>query len=700
MKKLFIFFSFLLVLLPFSLKAKNEVLPESVQSPSGLAVTITYFAISLGIFLAILMIVIAGFRFLTSTGNPKVQADAREQISAAFVGLTILLALVLILRTIHKSFVETELEAIPTQATDTKAVLPTITPIPPEEFIEKLKKEEEERAKTGLEVEYIELEGWKPTWPKKEPTKVKLFGVEVEIPLLNWEEFIEKYINYIYKLAITVGIILAFIMVVVGGIKYLKSTGNVEARADAKDQILSAFWGLLLLLGLVVILQTFHPKFVQIGLKKLNLDDIEVQEGVWICEGRIPIFEKYIQTYNAAYMKYVNEIAAQRAGALPEAQEPIYGHTPPPGPESIAFNWDVDKKERLVKAFKEALEKKEINPNELFYLNYLLSAYCQNFQASEAQLTPKELGGKIKKGAVVYLLGEYGAVFHQGLVCTGVYKGEDLITGEITTTIKPGDAGTTVCLSGDPFDENYTVPDLVSRGYVEYQPFEGYCQVAYRWHRGGLLSAAWEATNSQDGGITLQFTPYSITVFKDNGGEFYSYKEIPKNKWQEVVRSVFGNGATLYTVRNFGEEEDVPWKKKEVKIENKVLFRDLSPWTSPEGERVGPDKGVGWSTLDENSNPECKRGENCYYSLKIEKKKNWVTILSDRRGDFEVCEVFDEEDSNLEDNYVSVFCKHLARNQRFPCANRARVFPGYIIKEGEKPGAPFYKETTPSPSNP
>jgi hypothetical protein len=87
MKKLFIFFSFLLVLLPFFLKAKNEVLPESVQSPSGLAVTITYFAISLGIFLAILVIVIAGFRFLTSTGNPKVQADAREQISAALLDL-------------------------------------------------------------------------------------------------------------------------------------------------------------------------------------------------------------------------------------------------------------------------------------------------------------------------------------------------------------------------------------------------------------------------------------------------------------------------------------------------------------------------------------------------------------------------------------------------------------------------------------
>jgi hypothetical protein len=700
MIKKFLFFIFFLI--PLFVFAKTEILPSFVSDPSKLTIFLSKTFLSLGFVLSILILVIAGFRFLTSAGNPGIQKDAKDQITSAFFGLIIFFASYLILKSAERSFTKIELSNLQQQATSTETTLTSPSPLPlPTQY---LKEKEEREKRRKLEVDYIPREGWKPVWPERGPVKINLFGTEVEIELFKWGEFIQKYIDYIFNLAIVSGIILAIISFIIGGIKYLQSVGNIEKQIDAKSQMVSSVFGLLLLLATVIILRTFHPTFALLSVKELDLTDIEVPEGVWVCEYKIPEFEKYLQIYNKAYQEYIDYIAERRVANTPELQTPIPGATPLPGPASVIFDWERDKKLFLIgneeclqrcqtgdndcrrsclKGFAKAIEEGRISPKELINLRDLLSFYCHHFQASQAQLPSQYFGGRISQGMTVYLVGEYGAVFHQGLICTGRKRNFD--------------AGTVSCIE-NPYDEN-GIRQEISSSTVSFETFRGYSQVVYRWH---TKNFRWQPTNTEEGEVQLLFTPYSVTVFKDNGGEFYSYKELARNinenwkveNWEKLVRSVFGEGATLYTVRNFGKEEDVPWANKAKHILYRTeagIFRwKSSPWTIDVGESLG--------TRFDPQNPRCQRGENCWYSLNVEKKKKYVVILcaiyriSSPQEREETCEVFDEEDSNLEDNYVSVFCKNIEKNQRFPCANSVRVFPGYVIyKAGEKPGAPFYE---------
>ncbi len=61
--------------------------------------------------------------------------------------------------------------------------------------------------------------------------------------------------------------LLAFGMVVYGGIKYTLSAGNIASQADARDQITQALIGLLLLVGSGLILRTINPALINIELK-------------------------------------------------------------------------------------------------------------------------------------------------------------------------------------------------------------------------------------------------------------------------------------------------------------------------------------------------------------------------------------------------------------------------------------------------
>ena len=66
------------------------------------------FAIIIAGLIAFGVLVFAGFRYMTSTGNPTTMADARSQILAAFLGLVILLGSWLILYTIDPHLVKIE----------------------------------------------------------------------------------------------------------------------------------------------------------------------------------------------------------------------------------------------------------------------------------------------------------------------------------------------------------------------------------------------------------------------------------------------------------------------------------------------------------------------------------------------------------------------------------------------------------------
>jgi len=68
--------------------------------------------------------------------------------------------------------------------------------------------------------------------------------------------------KYIYEWGIGLGGLATFISFVIGGFQYITSMGDPAKLADAKDRIKSAFFGLILLLGSFVILNTINPQLL------------------------------------------------------------------------------------------------------------------------------------------------------------------------------------------------------------------------------------------------------------------------------------------------------------------------------------------------------------------------------------------------------------------------------------------------------
>jgi hypothetical protein len=71
------------------------------------------------------------------------------------------------------------------------------------------------------------------------------------------------YISKLYDVALAIGGILAVLMIVVGGI-YFSVSGAVDKQAEGKEMIISALFGLLLLLGSYVLLNTINPELVKL----------------------------------------------------------------------------------------------------------------------------------------------------------------------------------------------------------------------------------------------------------------------------------------------------------------------------------------------------------------------------------------------------------------------------------------------------
>lgn len=74
-------------------------------------------------------------------------------------------------------------------------------------------------------------------------------------PGLTLQE-IENLIKRVAQFIIVLGVVLALIFIVVGGISWMKAGGDEEAAKKAKKRIWSGIWGALIVIGVGVILQT------------------------------------------------------------------------------------------------------------------------------------------------------------------------------------------------------------------------------------------------------------------------------------------------------------------------------------------------------------------------------------------------------------------------------------------------------------
>lgn len=72
------------------------------------------------------------------------------------------------------------------------------------------------------------------------------------------------FIDYAYRWAMLLGGLFAFFALIMGGFQYLTSVGDPNKMRDAKERIIAAILGLVLLLSTYVILNTLNPELLTV----------------------------------------------------------------------------------------------------------------------------------------------------------------------------------------------------------------------------------------------------------------------------------------------------------------------------------------------------------------------------------------------------------------------------------------------------
>jgi hypothetical protein len=91
--------------------------------------------------------------------------------------------------------------------------------------------------------------------PGSEVTEVSTFG---------------QYLTTTYKFAIILAAFFAIVFIVYSAVQYIFSRGDTSKISEAKDRITSAVYGLLLLIGATLILQTINP---ELRILTLNIEE-------------------------------------------------------------------------------------------------------------------------------------------------------------------------------------------------------------------------------------------------------------------------------------------------------------------------------------------------------------------------------------------------------------------------------------------
>ena len=99
-----------------------------------------------------------------------------------------------------------------------------------------------------LEIEYPEIKDVKPE--------------TVDIGIV-------EYVKYIFNFAIIIVGLIAFVILIIGGISYISSAGNPEKLTRAKQRIKSGFLGVLILLASYLVLYTINPQLIVFDLPEL-----------------------------------------------------------------------------------------------------------------------------------------------------------------------------------------------------------------------------------------------------------------------------------------------------------------------------------------------------------------------------------------------------------------------------------------------
>jgi hypothetical protein len=95
---------------------------------------------------------------------------------------------------------------------------------------------------------------------------------------------IAQYFRYVYYAVLAIGGFIALGALVYGGFRYLTSVGSAAALQDAKDQILAALLGMLILFGSWLVLYALNPQLVALKEPILRPSPTTLSAGTWLCK--------------------------------------------------------------------------------------------------------------------------------------------------------------------------------------------------------------------------------------------------------------------------------------------------------------------------------------------------------------------------------------------------------------------------------
>lgn len=89
---------------------------------------------------------------------------------------------------------------------------------------------------------------------------------------------IAKYVVAIYNWALSVIVILAIVMIMVAGVRWMMAAGNASIVGQARDQIISSLIGLLIAIGSYALLNFINPALVKTReIKPVGVENIKIE---------------------------------------------------------------------------------------------------------------------------------------------------------------------------------------------------------------------------------------------------------------------------------------------------------------------------------------------------------------------------------------------------------------------------------------
>ncbi len=456
------------------------------------------------------------------------------------------------------------------------------------------------------------------------------------------------YIHYLYQVGLIAGVVLAFFSLVFGGLLFLFSAGNISRQMEARERIFGALTGLLLLLASFLILRTIRPEFTRIQLQRPKFPFVEIEEGVWLCP------EEIEETYRLGNRNYVLtfEVYIQSR-------------------EVIKHNWKYL-----------SLEEQRAIHN----LYYRVHSNCH------LVLVSQEIPENFRRAQHIYIIGNYGAIFHRFPNFKGPYT---LIT--VNRRL----------FNFDTFSP-YAQSQLgeFSHFSLDSNQIPNFSVTLFRDFRLNYLNhLVWERV----GGL-YPHQPHMDEYAPGGTITFYTFRNFHEDLATQFQRP----GSTCPSLRDPGTQEC--FKSYDFRIEDfATLDRQSFNVRDEENNPITVNFWVGnlflryIGTITNGQISDGVELDSCY-SLRIEPPQLpqyqgqswWIVIV---RGYPRTStppppnlpywmwamgqphlwgEAFDKNDRNFEDNYVSYFCEDKARQKRYPCVGTAVVLPGKIIKEVER----------------